>query len=116
MAFLFALAHRPAAVRRTANWLLRDLTRGREMLTCIQTDRRTQPISVVRLTVSRADRDVVESYPLGVTRDSIQLAHFGQFTTAMRLRDIYWLCLTNRPCKRMAKKRMVIPCPSAYPR
>lgn len=72
------------------------LVSGLEVLRQIKADPRTQPIPVVMLTSSREERDVIESYQLGVNSYIVKPVDFAQFTEAMRTLGMYWL-LYNQP-------------------
>ena len=72
------------------------LVDGLEVLRQIKHDPRTQTIPVVMLTSSREERDLVESYRLGVNSYIVKPVDFEQFTEAARTLGMYWLLL-NRP-------------------
>ena len=72
------------------------LVDGLEVLRKIKQDPRTQAIPVVMLTSSREERDLVESYRLGVNSYIVKPVDFDQFTEAARTLGMYWLLL-NRP-------------------
>lgn len=69
---------------------------GIEVLQRVKTDPRTRSIPVVVLTSSREERDVIESYQLGVNSYIVKPVDFEQFSTAVRALGFYWLLL-NQP-------------------
>jgi two-component system, response regulator len=73
------------------------LVDGTEVLRQVKADPRTQPIPVVVLTSSREDRDVVDSYRLGVNSYIVKPVDFDQFAEAMRQLGLYWLLLNQPP-------------------
>jgi len=70
---------------------------GHEVLRRLKADPRTQPIPVVMLTASREERDVVESYHLGVNSYIVKPVDFEQFIEAARSLGLYWLLLNEPP-------------------
>ncbi|MGH9823987.1 MAG: response regulator [Blastocatellia bacterium] len=70
---------------------------GLEVLKAIKTDPRTAMIPVVVLTSSREERDIVESYQLGVNSYIVKPVDFTQFTDAVRQLGLYWVLLNNPP-------------------
>ncbi len=70
---------------------------GMEVLQRVKTDPRTRTIPVVVLTSSREERDVVESYQLGVNSYIVKPVDFEQFTEAVRNLGLYWLLLNQPP-------------------
>jgi two-component system, response regulator len=74
------------------------LVDGLEVLRRIKQDQRTRTIPVVMLTSSREERDLVESYRLGVNSYIVKPVDFDQFKESARALGMYWLLL-NRPPK-----------------
>jgi len=71
---------------------------GIEVLRRIKADERTRTIPVVMLTSSHEERDLVETYRLGVNSYIVKPVDFEQFTDSARSLGMYWLLL-NRPPK-----------------
>jgi two-component system response regulator len=71
---------------------------GVEVLRRIKTDPRTQVIPVVMITSSREERDIIESYQLGVN-SLVKPVDFEQFKEAVKHLGLYWLLL-NQPLAR----------------
>ena len=69
---------------------------GFEVLRRIKTDPRTQSIPVVVLTSSREQRDVIETYHLGVNSYIVKPVDFDRFAHAVQKLGVYWL-LVNQP-------------------
>jgi two-component system, response regulator len=72
------------------------LVDGLEVLRQVKQDPRTKTVPVVMLTSSREERDLVESYRLGVNSYIVKPVNFEQFTEAARALGMYWLLL-NKP-------------------
>jgi two-component system response regulator len=70
---------------------------GLEVLRQIRADSRTRTIPVVFLTSSREERDIIESYKLGVNSYITKPVDFDQFTEAVRHLGFYWLLLNQSP-------------------
>ncbi len=70
---------------------------GLEVLKRIKGDPRTHSIPVVILTSSREERDIVESYSLGVNSYIVKPVDFGQFAESVRSLGLYWLLLNQPP-------------------
>jgi two-component system response regulator len=70
---------------------------GLEVLQRLKAEPHTRVIPVVVLTSSREERDIVESYKLGVNSYMIKPVDFEQFTEAVRQLGLYWLLLNQTP-------------------
>jgi two-component system response regulator len=73
------------------------LVDGLEVLRRIKGDPELRRIPVVVLTSSREERDVVESYELGVNSYIVKPVDFGQLTETARVLGFYWLLLNQAP-------------------
>jgi two-component system response regulator len=73
------------------------LVDGIEVLRRVKADPRTRPIPVVVLTSSREERDLVETYQLGVNSYIVKPVDFDQFTDVVRHLGFYWLLLNQLP-------------------
>jgi CheY-like chemotaxis protein len=69
---------------------------GLEVLRTIKGDERMKTIPVVILTSSQEERDIVESYRLGVNSYIVKPVDFDKFVTAVAEAGLYWLLL-NKP-------------------
>lgn len=69
---------------------------GLEVLRRVRADARTRHLPVVVLTSSSQERDIVESYELGVNSYIVKPVDFDQFAEVVRQLGLYWLVL-NRP-------------------
>jgi two-component system response regulator len=71
---------------------------GMEVLRRIKGDARTKAIPIVVLTSSKEEKDVVESYNLGVNSYVVKPVNFEKFAVAVQELGIYWL-MHNQPPK-----------------
>ena len=70
---------------------------GMEVLRRVKSDPRTRAIPVVVLTSSKEQRDVVESYQLGVNSYIVKPVNFERFVAAVQDLGMYWLLLNQPP-------------------
>jgi CheY-like chemotaxis protein len=69
---------------------------GLEVLKQVKQDPGLRTLPVVMLTSSREERDLVESYRLGVNAYVVKPVDFPQFTEAVRRLGVFW-ALVNEP-------------------
>jgi two-component system response regulator len=74
---------------------------GLEVLKRIKSDSRTRQIPVVVLTSSREERDIIESYNLGVNSYIVKPIDFEQFSESVRQLGLYWVLLNESPVSRL---------------
>lgn len=70
---------------------------GIEVLREIKADPRTRAIPVVVLTSSHEERDLVETYQLGVNSYLVKPVNFNQLADVVRQLGHYWLILNKTP-------------------
>lgn len=70
---------------------------GIEVLKEIKSNPETQVIPVIVLTSSQEDKDIVESYKLGVNSYIVKPVDFDKFVEAVRHLGFYWLLLNKQP-------------------
>ena len=75
---------------------------GLEVLERIKADERTRTIPVVVLTSSQEERDIVESYQLGVKSYIVKPVDFEQFIEAVRHMGLYWMLHNKTPSHKSA--------------
>ena len=69
---------------------------GLEVLKQIRSDEKLKMIPVVVLTSSREERDIIESYRLGVNAYVVKPVDFHEFVDAVKELGIFW-AVTNEP-------------------
>lgn len=70
---------------------------GLEVLRAVKSDNRTRAIPVVVMTSSKQQRDLVESYQLGVNSYIQKPINFGEFQEVIRQLGYYWLAVNQPP-------------------
>lgn len=70
---------------------------GIEVLRRIKSDERKKVIPVVVLTSSKEERDIVESYKLGVNAYIVKPVDFDKFVKAISEIGFFWLLLNEAP-------------------
>jgi two-component system response regulator len=70
---------------------------GLEVLRRIRGTERTRALPVVILTSSREERDIVESYDLGVNSYIVKPIDFDKFVETVQALGLYWVLLNEPP-------------------
>jgi two-component system response regulator len=70
---------------------------GLEVLRAVRGDPALHGVPVVILTSSREERDIVESYDLGVNSYIVKPIDFEKFAETVRTLGFYWLLLNEPP-------------------
>jgi two-component system response regulator len=70
---------------------------GMDVLKRIKSDPRTKMIPVVVLTSSKEQKDVIESYNLGVNSYMVKPVNFEGFAATVKDLGMYWLLLNQPP-------------------
>jgi len=72
---------------------------GLEVLKAVKSDPRTKIIPVIALTSSSEEKDIVESYRLGVNSYIVKPVDFDKFVEAIKGLGFYWLLLNQSPIR-----------------
>lgn len=70
---------------------------GREVLRVIKADESMRMIPVVVLTSSREERDLAETYKLGVNAYVVKPVDFHEFVDAVRTLGLFWAVINEPP-------------------
>ena len=65
----------------------------------LKEDEKTRTIPVVVLTSSREERDIVQSYDLGVNSYIVKPVQFDEFANVIRELGLYWRMINQPPVK-----------------
>ncbi len=99
--FLFCTGLHVGKINKKPRLILLDLklpkVDGLEVLKRIKGDMLLRSIPVVIMTSSREERDVVESYQLGVNSYIVKPVDFDKFMDAVKQLGLYWLLLNQPP-------------------
>lgn len=87
-------APRPGVILLDLNMPRKD---GREALTEIKKDKDLRRISVVAMTTSKAEEDILRSYDLGVNSFIIKPVTFKELVEVMRTLGHYWFGIGELP-------------------
>lgn len=80
---------------------------GLEVLRVLKSDEKTRLVPVVVLTSSREERDMVESYKLGVNAYVVKPVDFEEFMNAVKQLGVFW-AIINEPPPAAARKAMPV--------
>jgi two-component system response regulator len=99
--FLFRTGEFAGRTNGTPKVVLLDLklpkVDGLEVLQRLRADPKTRSLPVVVLTSSREERDIVDTYQLGVNSYIVKPVDFEQFTETVRQLGFYWALLNQPP-------------------
>jgi two-component system, response regulator len=70
---------------------------GIEVLRAIRADERTKAIPVVIFTSSKEERDLIDSYKLGVNAYAQKPIDFAQFAETVRQIGMFWMLINEAP-------------------
>lgn len=70
---------------------------GLQVLDAIRADESLKTIPVVMLTSSREERDLVESYRLGVNAFVVKPVNFSEFLEAVKALGMFWMLINEVP-------------------
>lgn len=76
---------------------------GLEVLRRIKSDPQLKMVPVVMVTSSREEKDLIESYRLGVNAYVVKPVDFEQFTEAVRQLSVFWAVINEPPPRQVAK-------------
>ncbi len=76
---------------------------GLEVLRTMKTDPKLKTIPVVMLTSSREEKDLVESYRLGVNAYVVKPVDFQEFVKAVRQLGVFWAVINEPPPATLAR-------------
>jgi CheY-like chemotaxis protein len=99
--FIFCRGQYEGRVNGTPKLILLDLklpkVDGIEVLRTLKADADTKSVPVVMLTSSHEERDIVESYQLGVNSYIVKPVDFAAVADIVRQAGFYWLAINRTP-------------------
>lgn len=94
-------SHKDRTFSRPPKLVLLDLKLprlgGMEVLRAIRADERTKAIPVVIFTSSKEERDLIDSYKLGVNAYAQKPIDFVQFAETVRQIGMFWMLVNEAP-------------------
>jgi two-component system response regulator len=94
-------SHKDRTFSRPPKLVLLDLKLPRlggiEVLRAIRADERTKAIPVVIFTSSKEERDLIDSYKLGVNAYAQKPINFEQFAETVRQIGMFWMLVNEAP-------------------
>ena len=94
-------SHKDRTFSRPPKLVLLDLKLprlgGMEVLRAIRADERTKAIPVVIFTSSKEERDLIDSYKLGVNAYAQKPINFEQFAETVRQIGMFWMLVNEAP-------------------
>jgi two-component system response regulator len=101
LAVLFEEGPEPGGSLTLPKLILLDLklpkVDGIEVLRRLKADARTRGIPIVMLTSSAEERDIAETYSLGVNSYVVKPVDFAQFSEAVAKAGLYWMRVNKVP-------------------
>lgn len=70
---------------------------GLEVLKIVKSDAKLKIIPVIALTSSKEEKDIIESYNLGVNSYLVKPVNFDKFNESIKEIGLYWLLLNQHP-------------------
>jgi len=70
---------------------------GIEVVQQIRADERTKSIPIVIMTSSKEEKDIVDSYKLGINSYIVKPVDFDKFTKSVKEIGFYWLLMNHSP-------------------
>jgi CheY-like chemotaxis protein len=78
---------------------------GLEVLRVVKADPAVRHIPIVMLTSSREERDVVESYELGVNAFVVKPVEFREFISTIKQVGVFWGLINEPPARRESHRK-----------
>lgn len=78
---------------------------GLEVLRVVKADPAVRHIPIVMLTSSREERDLVESYELGVNAFVVKPVEFREFISTIKQVGVFWGLINEPPARREAHRK-----------